>query len=284
MSRWGRGFFLLIGWTATAALAVVLALYVAVSVAFHHDETPPDVAGIARSQPVADADHLAASATSASLKVVAPPAASWLAPGPTTVSDFCESTQGDEFGAGWNPTTCTRTVTAYFFFNGSFPQHLQAWDTALRASGWSGFGDPLSETLSDYARISHKPGPGEPGPTYLATSLPRSGLYVRTDEGSPTSGQAVDLTFLWAERPQTTPSVADVDGSPVPGAFTAVAWIQKPAATASPDAVESAAFAHYQFVAVATLTDRYYNAAVPTPTPSASHAVSGCMTGSKSCN
>jgi len=260
LSRWVRGFFLAIGWSAAVALVVVLVLYAGIIIEFHHKPSGPDVAGIARSRPAVAADLAAASATSASLKSLAPSAASWLVPGPTAVSDFCASSeQSDAFTTSWTPTSCSRTVTAYFFFNGSFEQHMRAWGAALEASGWSAdHGDPLSLPLSYYAQYGDRPGPGVSGRTYLATSLPSSGDYVRAGEGSSAAGPAVYLEFRWAERPQVTASVEGVYGVPVSGPNTVVAWMRKQTAGVSPDVVESAAFARYQYVAVATMTAPYY--------------------------
>jgi hypothetical protein len=281
-----RGFFRVAGWTAAVALIVVIALYAVMIVYLRHKQNPPDVTGIARSQPIVNADHVAASATSAALKALAPAGASWLASGPTAVSDLCVSVQDGEFISSWTPVTCMRTVTAYFFFNGSFQQHMRAWDAALRATGWSPTGYPLSLPLSYYAEFGHRPEPHEPGQRYLATSLPPSGSYdyIRPFEGSSAPGRAVSLVFRWAERPQMTPSLENTDQSPVPGPDTAVAWIQK--ATVSPDAVESAAFTRYQFVAIATLTAGYYDSAAPAqgPTTNSAPAVGHCMSGSGTCN
>jgi hypothetical protein len=262
------------------ALVGVIGLYVALNVYSRHLATPPDVAGIARSQSVVDADRAAVAATSADLKALAPDGASWLAPGPAGVSDLCVSHQNDGFVASWTPTACVRTITAYFFFNGSFERHMQAWDAALRATGWVTIGDPLSLPLSYYAKYGHKPEPGEPSLRYLATSLPLSDPYYRALPGSPAPAQSVDLVFRWAERPQVSPSFADYDETP--GPTTVVAWIQK--STLSPGAVESAAFTRYQFVAVATLTLVYYDLAAHARTPTTNSGHENCLTGSETCD
>lgn len=279
----GRTFFRAVGWTAGVALAVALFLFVAVSLAFHFRNEAPDVGSVARSPAVVASDRVAASATSADLKALVPSDAPWLAPGPTAVSDFCESRQG--YVSGWEPITCTRTVTAYFYFNGSFQQHMQAWDLALRSSGWDTDGSVMSRPLADYAQFASTAATGGPGLPHLATSLSPAGPYSRAVADSTTPDESVDLMLSWAERPQATPSFEGVNEQLTdPGA--AVAWIQK--TNSSPDAVQSSAFAHYRFVAMATLSVRYYDPAVatpaPTPTPTTNPAAGQCMSGSNTCD
>jgi len=253
-----RGCLLVVACAAAAALVVVIGLFIALNIYVRHAQTPPDVVGIARSRHVVDADHAAVSALSADLKALAPDGASWLAPGPAGVSDLCVSHENDAFIPSWTGTRCIRTITAYFFFNGAFGQHMQAWDAALRATGWVTIGgDPLGMPLFYYAKYGHKPESGEPSLRYLATSLPMSDPYYHALPGSSTPGQSVDLVFRWAERPQVSDSFEDYDETP--GPTTVVAWLQR--AILSPGAVESAAFTRYQFVAVATLTAVYYDSA-----------------------
>ena len=277
----GRLFFRAVGWTAGVALVVVLVLFIAVGLDFHFRNEAPDVGGIARSQAVVAADHVAASAISADLKTLVPTDAPWLATGPTAVADFCESTPG--YMSGWQPTTCTRNVTAYFYFNGSFQQHMQAWDLALRSAGWDTNGSAMSRPLAEYAQFASTPAPGEPGRPQLATSLSPAGPYSRTVADSATPDEWVDLMLSWAERPQATPSFDGIDDS-LPDPNAAVAWNQE--TNSSPDAVESAAFARYQFIAIARLSVRYYDPAqvAPTPTPSTNPAAGQCMSGSNTCN
>jgi hypothetical protein len=263
---------------AAAALVIMIALCAALIVYLRHREHPPDVAGIARSRPVVSADRAAASATSAALRALAPDGASWLVPGPTAVSDWCMSQQPGEFVAAWTPTTCMRTVTAYFFFDGSFQQHMQAWDAALHATGWYTTGDPLSQLSNSYTASGHKPEADEPSPTYPATSLPASGPYFRALQGS--SAPSVALVFYLAERSEASSSLPGSDESP--GPTVAIAWIEKPAV--SPDAVEAAAFTRYQFVAVATLTTTYYDSAAPARAPATHPASAACRSGSGTCN
>jgi hypothetical protein len=265
---------------AAAALVVVIGLYIALLVYIRHAQAPPDVAGLAHSQPVAAADRLAVSATSAALKAVAPDGASWLVPGPTSVSDRCVSIKSDWLLHPWAGTSCVRAVTAYFFFNGSFQQRVRAWDAVLRASGWVTAGDPLSVPLSYYAEYGHKPDLNQPGLRYLATSLPQSDPYYRAIHGSATPGQSVDLVFRWAERPEVSRSLEDFDA--VPGPSTVVAWRQK--STVSPNAVESAAFTRYQYVAIATINVVYYDSAVPARTPVTYSGHENCRTGSDTCD
>ncbi|MBR7827954.1 hypothetical protein KDK95_16680 [Actinospica sp. MGRD01-02] len=71
------------------------------------------------------------------------------------------------------------------------------------------------------------------------------------------------LDIRWAERPQLTPMADSPGDAPVDPYDATVAWIEKPAVT--PDAVESAAFAHYGYVAIASLTVVYYDTAAATP-------------------
>jgi hypothetical protein len=273
-----------IGWTAAAALVIVIALWAAVVLYLRHAENPPDLSGVARSQPVAAADHVAASATSGALRTLTPDGASWLVPGPTTVSDRCLSNGNGALIPAWTPATCMRTVTAYFFFDGSFQQHVRAWDAALRASGWSAAGDPLGPPVDYYTEDGHKPEKYQPRQLYLATSLPTSSPYSRSAQGSPAPGYSVSLVFDWAERPEVSPSWVGVVESQ--GLSTAVAWIEKPAL--SPDAVETAAFGRHQFVAVATLTVTYYHA--PAPAPPTTHPAAhpdthvACRSGSGTCD
>jgi hypothetical protein len=274
-----QGCLRVVGWAAAVALVVVIGLYIAINIYVRHAQTPPDVAGIARSQPVAAADRAAASAMSADLKALAPDGASWLAYGPTAVSDLCVSHQNVGFIGSWTGTRCERTITAYFFFNGSFEQHMRAWDTALRATGWITTGDPLSLPLSYYAKFGHKPEPGDPRLKYLATSLPLSAPYYRALPGSPAPGQSVDLVFRWAERPAVSPAFPVNDETP--GAATVIAWIQK--ATAASSGVESAAFDRYQFVAVATLSLVYYDLMAPVRTSITNSEHENCRTGSETC-
>ena len=273
-----RGCFRVIGWMAAAALVIVIALYAALVVYLRHRENPPDIAGIARTQPVVSADRAAASATSAALRAVGPDGASWLVPGPAAVSDYCLSQNSGEFVAVWTPTTCTRTVTAFFFFNGPFQQHLRAWDAALRATAWYTTGDTLSQLSDYYTAFGRNPEASEPSRRYLATSLPASSQYFRPLQGS--SAPSVSLVFHWAERPAVSSSFAGTDESP--GPTTAVAWIEKPAR--SPKAVETAAFTRYQFVAIATLTATYYDAAAPVRAPATHPASAACRSGSGTCD
>jgi hypothetical protein len=267
---------------AAAALVIVIALYAALVLYLRHLENPPDLTGVARSKAVAAADQVAASATSAALRALAPDGASWLVPGPTTVSDRCVSYGGGGFDSARSSATCIRTVTAYFFFDGSFQQHMRAWDAALRATGWDTTGYTLSQTSNDYTEFGHKPEANEPSLTYLASSLPESGAYFRALQGS--WDRSVSLVFDWAERPEVSPAFVDPVESP--GLTTAVAWIEKPAM--SPDAVEAAAFGRYQFVAVATLTATYYRAPTlpqaPTTHPATHPATVACRSGSGTCN
>jgi hypothetical protein len=277
-SRPARGCFRVIGWMAAAALVIMIALYAALLVYLRHRENPPDIAGIARSQPVVSADHAAVSATSAALRALAPDGASWLVPGPTAVSDECYSQQPGEFVAAWTPAICVRTVTAYFFFGGSFRQHMQAWDAALRAAGWYTTGYTLSQLSNFYTAFGHNPGASEPGQTYLATSLPASGPYFRALMGS--SAPSVSLGFHLAERPEASPWVVESAASPDP--VIAIAWIEKPAV--SPEAVQAAAFTRYQFVAAATLTTTYYDAAAAARAPATHPASEACRSGSGTCD
>ena len=261
-----------------AALVIMIALYAALIIYLRHRENPPDLARVARSQPVVSADRAAASATSAALRAVVPDGASWLVPGPTAVSDRCISQQAGEFIAAWTPAICERTVTAYFFFGGSFQQRMRAWDAALGATGWYTTGSTLSQLSNFYTEWGHKPEASEPSLTYLATSLPASGPYFRALQGS--SAPSVSLVFHLAERPEASSAFAGIDESPGPS--MAIAWIEKSAV--SPDAVETAAFTRYQFVAVATLTVTYYDSAAPVRAPATHPASAACRSGSGTCN
>jgi hypothetical protein len=275
-------FLRVVGWTVAVALVIVIAWVAILAFYLSRGHNPPDVAGIARSQPVAGADQVATSATSAAFAALPPDGASWLVPGPTAVSDLCTSRQYGEFVVAWEPATCMRRLTAYFFFNGSFQQHMRAWDAALRATGWSATGYPLGRPLGYYTEYGHKPEPSEPSQTYLATSLPASEPYYRALPGPPAPGHSISLVFNWAERPEVTPPYADTDTFLEPDATTAVAWIEKE--PVSPDAVEAAAFARYQFVAVATLTATYYDAAAPAQAPATHPAREACRSGSGTCD
>lgn len=274
-----------VGWTVAVALVIVIAWVAVLAFYLSRGHNPPDVAGIARSQPVAGADHSATLATSAALTALAPDDASWLVSGPAAVSDLCISRQYGEFVETWEPTTCMRRITAYFFFNGSFQQHMQAWEAALRATGWSAIGYPLAQPLNYYTKYRDKPESTKPDQTYLATSLPASDSYYHDLPGPPAPGHSISLVFNWAERPEVTPPYTDTNQFLEPDATTAVAWIEKE--TVSPDAVEAAAFTRYQFVAVATLTATYYDAAAPAWAPTthpASPTYEACRSGSGTCD
>jgi hypothetical protein len=268
-------------------LALIIAICIDLVIRQHHEQTPPDVAAVASSGPVVAADDAAATIVSARLKTLMPPGASWLVSGPSEVSDSCQSHKAGMFTEVWNPPTCVRTVTAFYFFNGSFVQHMRAWDVALRASGWSASGDPMGQPLSYYAQYGGKPESKESSRTYLATSLPSSGPYEYiTAKNSSTPGLTVELGFDWAEQPQTTRSdgAAATDSLPASGPNDAVAWIQKPALT--PDAIESSAFARYRYVAIASLNTEYYDSAAPSPAPTTNSDSSyhPCISGSGTCN
>jgi hypothetical protein len=251
----GRAFFRFIGWTAGVALVVVLALYAVLMIQIHFDRQPPDVAGIAHSQPVVAADQAATSAISEGLKSLAPAHTPGLVAGPTAIFDGCASQQAASFMPSWTPTVCTRAVTEYFFSNTPFQQHLQAWSAALRTSGWTAFSP--NPTATDYQR---------PPPANSAVPVP-----------------TIDLTFRFAQRPRASLLFVAGYGSFPPESTTAASWIQK--VTVSPGVVDSAPFAQYPYVAEVALFARYYDPSnPPTPTPTGNPASGQCITGSGTCN
>jgi hypothetical protein len=225
----------LIGWLAGIALVVVIVFWIMVAIQFHRYQEAPDVSATARSSAVVAADRGAAAETSSALTHVAPRDASWLTSGPTTVSDYCVSNTVASFGEQWGPTRCIRTVLAYYYFNGTLKQDTDTWDAALRANGWSGVGT-------------------RPGST--------SGYYSRGEDDEATGELTLHLSLRWVERPQLTPTSDPADNPSTDPYDATVAWIEKPAVT--PDAVESAAFAHYRYVAIASLTVVYYDTATAT--------------------
>jgi hypothetical protein len=251
----GRRFFRFIGWTSGVALVVVLALYAALSIGLHFEGEPPDVAGIAHSQPVATADQATTTAISEDLKTLAPAHTPWLVAGPTAVFDRCASEQGEAFMAGWTPTTCMRMVIAYFFSDTPFQQHLQTWSATLRAAGWNSYSSNAVATT--YER--HPPaGSAVPVPT-------------------------IDLTLRFAQRPETSTLFSAEFASPPAIPTSTTSWIQN--TPVSPAVANSAPFAQYPYVAAATLSAWYYDPSdPPTPTPTGSPAAGQCVTGSGTCN
>lgn len=259
-----RGLFRFIGWTATVALVAVLALCAVLIVHRRFENGPPDVAGIARSQPAAAADHAVASEISAALRSLAPAGASWLASGPTAVTDYCFSGPADSFGPSWTPTSCLRMVGAYFFSDDP-PQHdVQTWDATLRSSGWSVAADP-SRGSDESSRV-------------LDTSLV-------------SLGYSAHLTFDWTPLSQATdPTDGSAGRWPVAGAGAGAIVVWNQETTMPPDVAESAAFSRYRFVARVTVTVWYFDSAdsadgaASLPTPTGDGRRGQCVTGSDSCD
>jgi hypothetical protein len=217
------------------------------------NERPPDVAAVAKSATVVAADRTAVAEVDTRLAAL-PQAGAWLVPGPTAILDDCQSLQDGDWSQSWTQVTCGRMATAFFYFNGDFEEHMQAWDGELRASGWGAVGDPMDQAESYYELYGDKPAPQDTSRTYLATDLPRSGGYCilpKGDEGK------VCLTITWAER-----------------------------ISVNQDQVESAAFAKYQYIAIVEMTDVYYDPAdaPPTTLPPLDPNYTPCYSGSNTCN
>lgn len=240
------------------------------------DQSPPDVAKIAGSAPVAAADQLAADRMDTDLAEVAR-AGTGTTLGPTALLDQCGSRATGEWTEVWGPVACTRTVTAYFTFNGDFERQMQDWASALATKGWRGENAyPLSMPLNYYKTMGGKPLPQDPNPNepYLASDLPSSDELCKPSA----SATSVCLRFEWAERPRT--NVLFLSGGE-PGAQTVV----RQRHDVDPAQTETADFAGARYVAIVTIADTYYK---PSPKPKQTSnpdpSYSPCYSGSHNCD
>jgi site-specific recombinase XerC len=96
---------------------------------------PPDVAGVARSAEVAEADGVAAALLERRLAVLQA-LAPWLVAQATFVEDGC-GTERKPYAIGqWPPVRCSRSVTRVFGFDGDLAGRARALEQALHAAGW----------------------------------------------------------------------------------------------------------------------------------------------------
>ena len=263
-----------------AAAAVVVAVVAFVAYAFHqldstlHDQPPPDVAKVADSAPVAAADQLAATRMDTDLAEVAA-AGTGTALGPAAVLDLCQSLRGGMWVSVWTPVACSRTVTAYFAFNDDFERRMQSWSAGLEAKGWHG-GGALGQPLEYYKTMAGKPRWPDAKATdpYLASDLPSSGQICKPS----VTDASVCLRFDWAERPRTRTVYVSADG---PNSQRAV----RQRHDVDPVRTESADFAGARYVAIVSITDRYYDQSVkPAKTANPDPSYTPCYSGSHNCD
>jgi hypothetical protein len=238
-----------------------LVVVIAAIVDLHFRNEPPDVAGIAHSRPVVAADGAATAEISAGLRALAPSGASWPVAGPVAISDACSSRNYGMIEASWSPTSCTRVVDAVFLSDDSFERHLQTWDAALRAAGW---------TAAALDRVGSS----------------NSTFYSRALEGSAFPGGAITLTFRSAAQSQAAAMIdlASSESAAPTAPMPVVEWNQR--TTVSPEAVKSAV-SHYRFAAVVTVTVQYYDSAATAtaaPTATGGSGTGPCFSGSGTCN
>jgi hypothetical protein len=219
-SRWSTVLRIVLTALALVVLLVVVLIGI-VSYQFHRATTPPDVAAIARSAKVVQADRRA-EATVDGQVAAAIQMMPWPAPATTAVEDVCESLPGSFFGQGYGPVRCTRRVTRFLSFDGDLAARSAAWDRALRGAGWTPSGSSGN-----------------------APGVPPSVEY-RDPAG-------VALTVVWGERPQLPllrPSIRIAHDSDT--------QVFRASVPVDADATIREAYAHSRYVVVATGFLAYY--------------------------
>jgi len=252
------------GTVARRALFIILALIivlpiagiVTVLIAFSIATRSPDLAKVAHSAEVTNADRAGTALLDDRLDAVvrAAPAPSLLA---TSIEDRCES--GSAFFGQRPSVRCSRSVVRYLGINGAFAVRQQSWDRALKAAGWR----------SDDA-----------GPTAVPTAPPVT-VYYRS-----AAPDLIQVRLEWTERPRTPDAYRDFDRGSHPPAYAREGYLADQ--PVDKIAVYQQAYAHNRYVvAVGTVTYYFPTAERPVPTsppaPSGSSDQRNCFGGHGDC-
>jgi hypothetical protein len=208
------------------AIVGVVVLIGIVEYHFHQATTPPDVAAIARSPAVAQADlHAAAVIDGRVTSAVG--MMPWKTPAVTSVEDVCESEPGSFFGQGDGPVRCDRRVIQFVSFDGDLAARNAAWDRALRGAGW---------TNTDMPQVA-------------PSGAPPSVRYRDDAAGA-------ELDIVWGERPQPP-----VLRTLLPVSSASAARVYRAGPAVDVDATITGAYSHSRYVAIVSAYLSYYDAA-----------------------
>ena len=118
------------------AVLLLAALALGAGWAVNRVTAPPDVAAVARSPEVEAAGRRAVAEVDGRIAAVAG-LEPRLVPAATDVDDWCGTGYGPFVGGGYEPVACSRSVIAFYGFDGD-PATAAAWYDRVGAAGWRG--------------------------------------------------------------------------------------------------------------------------------------------------